>query len=88
MCAGPGGFTEYVLWRKEGGGKRRHGGARGWGFTLKGEDDWKLHKFSPDAPTFNFSVHYGVDETGILTQFLNKILPSVIDYLVPDRCVA
>lgn len=30
ICAGPGGFSEYVLWRKE-----WH--AKGFGFTLKGK---------------------------------------------------
>ena len=31
ICAGPGGFSEYVLWRK-----KWH--AKGFGFTLKGGD--------------------------------------------------
>jgi hypothetical protein len=41
-------------------------GAHGWGFTLAGKDDWKLEKFSHDAPTHNFKVDYGVDGTGTL----------------------
>jgi len=35
------------------------------GFTLKGDNDWKLHKFHHDAPVrTNFRTHYGVDNTG------------------------
>lgn len=35
VCAGPGGFSEYVLWRK----KWR---CKGFGFTLKSENDFKV----------------------------------------------
>ena len=35
ICAGPGGFTEYVYWR-------RQQSARGWGFTLRGDHDFRL----------------------------------------------
>ena len=39
VCAGPGGFSEYVLWRK----KWR---AKGYGFTLKDtKHDFKLEDF-------------------------------------------
>ena len=39
VCAGPGGFSEYVLWKK----KWR---AKGFGFTLKdGKHDFKLEEF-------------------------------------------
>ena len=38
VCAGPGGFSEYVLWRK----KWR---AKGFGFTLKESNDFKLSDF-------------------------------------------
>ena len=38
VCAGPGGFSEYVLWRK----KWR---AKGFGFTIKGKNDFKLEDF-------------------------------------------
>lgn len=54
VCAGPGGFTEYVLWRRE-------GKARGWGFTLKdGEHDFQPWKFNrqPVTPA-TFFQHYG-----------------------------
>ena len=36
ICAGPGGFSEYVLWRKE-----WH--AKGFGFTLKGKSSGTLY---------------------------------------------
>ncbi len=59
------------MWRKEGGGRRRDGGAHGWGFTLAGPDDWKLHKFSHDAPIDNFKTNYGVDGTGKFSAILH-----------------
>lgn len=34
VCAGPGGFTEYLCWRTR-------GTATGWGFTLRGEHDFE-----------------------------------------------
>ena len=47
VCAGPGGFSEYVLWRK----KWR---AKGYGFTLKDtKHDFKLEDFYAGAfPAF------------------------------------
>ncbi len=53
VCAGPGGFSEYVLWRK----KWR---ARGFGFTLKGSHDFKLEDFFAGPPE-SFETHYGVN---------------------------
>ena len=47
-------------------------GAHGWGFTLAGKDDWKLDKFSYDAPTTNFKVDYGVDGKGMKSERRNK----------------
>ena len=38
VCAGPGGFSEYVLWRKR-------WRAKGFGFTIKGKNDFKLEEF-------------------------------------------
>ena len=38
VCAGPGGFSEYVLWRKQ-------WKSKGFGFTLKGSHDFKLEDF-------------------------------------------
>ncbi|KAG8226395.1 hypothetical protein J437_LFUL011933 [Ladona fulva] len=52
VCAGPGGFSEYVLWRKK-------WEAKGFGFTLKGENDFKLSDFLA-GPCESFETHYGV----------------------------
>ena len=38
VCAGPGGFSEYVLWKKK-------WKAKGFGFTLKGSHDFKMEDF-------------------------------------------
>ena len=43
ICAGPGGFSEYVLWRK---GWQ----AKGFGFTLRGTDSSSCRGL---ATTFN-----------------------------------
>ena len=51
MCAGPGGFSEYVLWKR-----RWH--AKGFGMTLKGPCDFKLEDFYA-APSELFEPYYG-----------------------------
>ena len=51
MCAGPGGFSEYVLWR-------RKGECKGFGFTLRGQNDFKLEDFFAGPPEM-FEPHYG-----------------------------
>lgn len=53
ICAGPGGFSEYVLWRKK-------WEARGFGFTLTGPNNFKLEEFLA-ASTETFEPHYGKD---------------------------
>ena len=54
VCAGPGGFSEYILWRK----KWR---SKGFGFTLKNTGhDFKLDDFYAGPPE-SFETHYGVD---------------------------
>ncbi|ROL43149.1 Cap-specific mRNA (nucleoside-2'-O-)-methyltransferase 1 [Anabarilius grahami] len=53
VCAGPGGFSEYVLWRR-----RWH--AKGFGMTLKGANDFKLEDFYA-APSELFEAYYGTD---------------------------
>nr|XP_039259182.1 cap-specific mRNA (nucleoside-2'-O-)-methyltransferase 1-like [Styela clava] len=53
ICAGPGGFSEYILWRR----KWR---AKGFGFTLKGQNDFKLENFFAADPEL-FEPHYGVN---------------------------
>jgi len=51
VCAGPGGFSEYVLWRKR-------WRSKGFGFTLKGKSDFKLEDFYAGTPE-SFETHYG-----------------------------
>ncbi|KAI8139661.1 FtsJ-like methyltransferase-domain-containing protein [Fennellomyces sp. T-0311] len=59
ICGGPGGFTEYLLWRVHGWG----GTAQGYGITLKSTDDavnWRIDEFHPP----NFVAIDGPDGTG------------------------
>ena len=51
VCAGPGGFSEYILWRKK-------GESKGFGMTLKGSNDFKLEDFYAGPPEM-FEPHYG-----------------------------
>ena len=51
ICAGPGGFSEYVLWR-------RKGECKGFGMTLRGQNDFKLEDFFA-GPSEMFEPHYG-----------------------------
>ncbi|KAF9347062.1 FtsJ methyltransferase domain-containing protein 2 [Mortierella sp. AD094] len=61
LCSGPGGFSEYLLWRKHTWGER----ARGWAMTLKGDLDFQLERFHKDAVVHDtLKVFYGEDETG------------------------
>lgn len=58
VCAGPGGFSEYILWKR-----RWH--AKGFGMTLKGPCDFKLEDFFA-APSELFEPYYGRnDEPGV-----------------------
>jgi len=51
ICAGPGGFSEYVLWRKS-------WKAKGVGFTLRNANDCKLNDFYAGSPE-SFEAFYG-----------------------------
>ena len=51
VCAGPGGFSEYVLWRSR-------AEAKGFGLTLKGSNDFKLEDFFAGPPEM-FEPYYG-----------------------------
>ena len=54
VCAGPGGFSEYVLWMR----KWR---AKGFGFTLRNTGhDFKMDDFYAGPPE-SFEPHYGVN---------------------------
>lgn len=77
VCAGPGGFSEYILWKKG-----WH--AKGFGMTLKGPCDFKLEDFYA-APSELFEPYYGeggIDGDGDITRpenmtaFRNFVLES------------
>lgn len=51
VCAGPGGFSEYVL-------SKKRWEAKGFGFTLKGDNDFKLTDFTA-GPCESFEPFYG-----------------------------
>uniref|UniRef100_A0AAF5D2B4 Cap-specific mRNA (nucleoside-2'-O-)-methyltransferase 1 n=1 Tax=Strongyloides stercoralis TaxID=6248 RepID=A0AAF5D2B4_STRER len=57
VCAGPGGFTEYLLWRKS------FYNAKGFGFTLIGDCDFNLNKFTAASPMY-FHPYYGIKRDG------------------------
>lgn len=56
ICAGPGGFSEYILWRK-------NWHAKGFGFTLKESCDFRLQDFLASNPE-SFHPHYGKEGDG------------------------
>eukprot|EP00842_Homolaphlyctis_polyrhiza_P006160 jgi/Hompol1/6545/HPOL_003565-RA len=63
LCSGPGGFTEYILWRKWTLQEPVHG----WGITLRGDQDFQLDQMIlPPEILANFEPHYGVDASGDL----------------------
>ncbi|KAF0537303.1 FtsJ-domain-containing protein [Gigaspora margarita] len=63
LCGGPGGFSEYILWRKHSYGEKVYG----WGITLTGDQDYDLNRFRPDTIVRNcFKPSYGADGTGNL----------------------
>ncbi|XP_015110560.1 cap-specific mRNA (nucleoside-2'-O-)-methyltransferase 1 [Diachasma alloeum] len=56
VCAGPGGFSEYILWRR-----KWH--AKGFGFTLRDSNDFKLDDFYAGSPE-TFHPFYGPKDDG------------------------
>lgn len=56
ICAGPGGFSEYILWRKR-------WAFKGFGMTLRGDHDFKLHE-SNCASSESFEALYGILDNG------------------------
>jgi len=56
VCAGPGGFSEYILSRK-----KWH--AKGFGFTLKNQNDFTLDEFFA-GPCETFHPFYGSKDNG------------------------
>ncbi|KAI6205570.1 hypothetical protein M3Y94_00807300 [Aphelenchoides besseyi] len=61
VCAGPGGFSEYMIWRKG------FYNVKGFGFTLRGNDDFKLRFFRAGSAAF-FETYYGVHNDGDVTK--------------------
>ncbi|KAI7876725.1 FtsJ-domain-containing protein [Lichtheimia hyalospora FSU 10163] len=88
LCGGPGGFTEYLLWRIHSWGSS----AYGYGITLKAspqEDqlNWQTDKFHPDVP-LNFTKVDGVDGTGDLYQVPNiREFGAIVQQYTRDRGV-
>lgn len=85
VCAGPGGFSEYVLWRKK-------WQAKGIGFTLQGENDFKLHDFFAGTPE-TFDAYYGCKGDGnvydpenieSLTDYVLKQTGSGVHFMMSD----
>lgn len=56
VCAGPGGFSEYIL-------SRRKWHAKGFGFTLRNENDFTLDEFFA-GPCETFHPFYGSKDNG------------------------
>ncbi|KAG0212396.1 FtsJ methyltransferase domain-containing protein 2 [Mortierella sp. GBA30] len=77
LCSGPGGFSEYLLWRKHTWGER----ARGWAMTLRGDLDFQLDRFHKDSAVHEtLKVFYGKDGTGnILKQDNIDAFAELID---------
>lgn len=71
VYAGPGGFSEYVLFRKS-------WEARGFGFTLRGTNDFKLDKFFAASPE-SFDAFYGDKDDGNIFDTSNQ--DSLNDYI-------
>ncbi|KAJ3108721.1 FtsJ methyltransferase domain-containing protein 2 [Phlyctochytrium planicorne] len=71
VCAGPGGFVEYLLWRSNEAGID----GAGWGMTLRGEQDFDTEKFNEvaklKAEKGGFKAVYGVDGSGDVTRIEN-----------------
>ncbi|CAB5395844.1 unnamed protein product [Rhizophagus irregularis] len=64
LCGGPGGFTEYLLWRKHSWWREK---VHGWGITLKSGQDFEFNRFHHETmPTKCFKPYYGADGTGDL----------------------
>ncbi|KAH8244933.1 hypothetical protein KR032_002928 [Drosophila birchii] len=85
MCAGPGGFSEYVLFRKS-------WEAKGFGFTLRGANDFKLEKFFAASPE-SFDAFYGVKEDGnifdeanqySLNEYIRRHTPQGVHFAMAD----
>lgn len=75
VCAGPGGFSEYILWKR-----RWH--AKGFGMTLKGPCDFKLEDFFA-APSELFEPYYGMHSHSSPQKLV--LSQKLIDILIKDK---
>lgn len=92
LCGAPGGWAEYLLWRR---GPRR---ARGWGLTLRADGcaDYALERFGAHASPAHgaFRPLYGADGTGDVTvadnvwAFCREVVPNTRDAQGVHICVA
>ncbi|XP_012525209.1 cap-specific mRNA (nucleoside-2'-O-)-methyltransferase 1 [Monomorium pharaonis] len=64
VCAGPGGFSEYIMFRK-------NWHAKGFGFTLKNSNDFTLDEFFA-GPCETFHPFYGPKENGDVMDAQNQ----------------
>ena len=78
LCAGPGGFSEYILYRL---GWR----AKGFGFTLRGECDFKLDEFIAGTPE-TFEPCYGILNDGDITKRENLLAFQKYVFEVSNKC--
>ncbi|CAG8442974.1 812_t:CDS:10 [Ambispora leptoticha] len=91
ICGGPGGFSEYILWRKHVNGEDVYG----WGITLIGDKDFVPEKFHPDSGVDDcYEIIYGADGTGDICKeenirefgriILDKTMGAGVDLVVAD----
>lgn len=93
ICGGPGGFSEYLLWRAaQLGAAEGSQPVRGYGITLKDATnncDWRV----AEQPTCCFTICYGQDGTGDLYSLPNirsfcdqvhRMHPDGVDLAVAD----
>jgi cap1 methyltransferase len=88
ICGGPGGFSEYVLWRC----KINNRKVKGFGITLKGDLDFHNDRLNPVCNSFD--IHYGYDGDGNvyspanLSSFKEHVLKSTsglgVDFVMSD----
>ena len=67
MCGGPGGFTEFLFWKRNLSGKK----SLGFGLTLKGNQDYKLESMLLADIADSFEPHYGADGSGNILKTRN-----------------
>lgn len=82
ICAGPGGFSEYILWRTK-------NQTKGFGFTLRGENDFNLN-----ASSDIFECYYGYRNDGnildpeniwsLKNYITQKTQGALVDFMMAD----